>query len=80
MESSVIVGSSWGKVLKHCNSWGQKVITPKKQKQKQKKQKTKNKKQKNKKTKNKKTKKKYKNKNKNKTYTIHALKHDYILS
>jgi ribosome-binding protein aMBF1 (putative translation factor) len=68
MGSSVIVGSSWGKVLKHCNSWGQNVITPKKQnkKKKNKKQKTKNKK-------------KQKQKQ-NKTYTIHALKHDYILS
>jgi hypothetical protein len=28
MGSSVIVGSSWGKVLKHCRSWGHQVITP----------------------------------------------------
>jgi hypothetical protein len=28
--SNVIVGSSWGKVLRHCNSWGENVITPKK--------------------------------------------------
>ena len=27
--SSVIVGSSWGKSVRHFSSWGQKVITPK---------------------------------------------------
>jgi uncharacterized protein with NRDE domain len=30
MGSSVIVDSSWEKVSKHRSSWGQKVITPKK--------------------------------------------------
>jgi hypothetical protein len=30
--SSVIVGSSWRKVSKHCSSWGQKVIILKKKK------------------------------------------------
>jgi hypothetical protein len=29
MGSNVIVGSSWGKVLRHCSSWEQKIITQK---------------------------------------------------
>jgi hypothetical protein len=28
MRSSVIVGSSWGKVSRCCSSWGQNVIYP----------------------------------------------------